>query len=371
MSDAAQTTPKSLGEYRAELSLRLDAIFRSRASIYDHRTRFPWVLACLGDPFAPAWFVAENPSLTQVERASGRPQTVEDQWNVSVGDKLFREQLVAHGFKDGTVDTPGGWRCYITDVVKSVDRVSTWSKRPESERQTTAEAWAPVLAWELELGKPKIVVAVGNNADRLLDHLLRKRLIPQLPLRLKIDHYSYIGSRPDARTGLGPQHPDRIAAWSQQFFAIRAALAERPPQQPSPRPVTRPRKKNKPMATSRPSRTYGAIEVPEFVANGIRAGLTPDQIYARNGRQRVIYLAGIVEEARAAGELASVDPTPQNVAALRDNHNFRWERIAVRVFGDPRRTREAQWLYDEAQGQDGAAQESYTGRGRRFPKMKG
>jgi hypothetical protein len=134
--------------------------------------------------------------------------------------------------------------------------------------------------------------------------------------------------------------------------------------------LVNPRREGKPVATSRPSRTYDAIEVPEFVRDGIRAGLTPDQIYARHGRQRVIYLAGIVEEARVAGELASVDSTPQNVATLRDKRNLRWERIAVRVFGDPRRTREARWLYDEAKGKEGAAQESYTGRGRRFPKMK-
>ena len=43
----------------------------------------------------------------------------------------------------------------------------------------------------------------------------------------------------------------------------------------------------------------------------------------------------------------------------------------MRVFGDPRRRREAMDLYDEAKGEEGAAQRSYTGRGRRFPKMEG
>jgi hypothetical protein len=120
------------------------------------------VLACLGDPFASVWFIAENPSLTQMERVLHA--TPEDQWNVSIGDKLFRQQLVAHGFKTGTIDSRGGWRCYITDVVKSVDRAGAWNKRPEAERAKIAEAWAPVLAWELKLGQPKIVVSVGGKA---------------------------------------------------------------------------------------------------------------------------------------------------------------------------------------------------------------
>jgi hypothetical protein len=71
-----------------------------------------------------------------------------------------------------------------------------------------------------------------------------------------------------------------------------------------------------------------------------------------------------------AGELGAFQPTPGSVATLRDRHGHRWERIAVSVLGDPRRTRDAMDLYDEAKGKEGAAQESYTGRGRRFPKMR-
>ena len=124
------------------------------------------------------------------------------------------------------------------------------------------------------------------------------------------------------------------------------------------------------MPTPRQPTRSDAVEVPEFVRDGIRAGLTPDQIYARNGKRRAIYLAAIPEEARQQGEAASLEPTPANVERLRDRHEHRWERIAVRVFGDPRRMQEAKDLYNEAKGREGAAQESYTGRGRRFPKMK-
>lgn len=208
--------------YTRELPNQVDAVFGTHPELYDHRSAFPWLLACLGDVFAPVWFVAENPSLKQVERATD--PTPDTQWSVSDGDKLFRQQLVAHGFKTGTVDSPGGWRCYITDVVKSVDRVHAWNKLPVSERRTVAELWASVLAWEFKIGQPKIVVSVGGKADDLLDHLLQTKLIPSLPRRMKIDHYSYIASRPDAVTRLGPLHPERVKAWSAQFGAVRAAL---------------------------------------------------------------------------------------------------------------------------------------------------
>jgi hypothetical protein len=136
---------------------------------------------------------------------------------------------------------------------------------------------------------------------------------------------------------------------------------------PPPNPRRKPNKR-KSKAMTRPA--YEVLEVPAVVRDGIRAGLTPDQIYARNGKRRAVYLAAIVEETREVGELATYEPTPSNVELLRDRHGHRWERIAVRVFGDPRRTRQAMDLYDEAKGKEGAAQESYTGRGRRFPKMK-
>jgi hypothetical protein len=98
------------------------------------------------------------------------------------------------------------------------------------------------------------------------------------------------------------------------------------------------------------------------------AGLTPDQIYAAAGEDRAAWLTAIEEEARLKGELDALDPTPENVAHLRDEGHLRWERISARVFGDARRIGDAQRLYDEARG-EGAAKRSYTGRGRRFPDM--
>lgn len=86
----------------------------------------------------------------------------------------------------------------------------------------------------------------------------------------------------------------------------------------------------------------------EVIRNALRAGLTPDQIFARNGRRRGTYLAAIEEEARLEGEFDTFAPTPENVVRLRDRRQLRWERIAVRVLGDPRRMAAVRDLYDAA-----------------------
>jgi hypothetical protein len=48
--------------FASELTRRVDAVLRAHPELDDHRPQFPSVLACLGDPFAPVWFIAENPS---------------------------------------------------------------------------------------------------------------------------------------------------------------------------------------------------------------------------------------------------------------------------------------------------------------------
>jgi hypothetical protein len=103
----------------------------------------------------------------------------------------------------------------------------------------------------------------------------------------------------------------------------------------------------------------------------LRAGLTPDSIRARNtdrAQSHEVFLTALEEEARLEGTLRSILPTPANVARLRDQ-NLRWERIAVRVFGEPRWVVAAKTLYEADRGA-GTSQQSYTGRGRRFLDMK-
>jgi len=97
--------------------------------------------------------------------------------------------------------------------------------------------------------------------------------------------------------------------------------------------------------------------------------MTPDQIYRALGERRKVWLMAIEEEARDEGTLNAIEATPENVAALRDTQNLRWERIAVRVLGDAKQTGRVKSLYDQAHGA-GASRRSYTGRGRRFVDME-
>jgi hypothetical protein len=125
-------------------------VFSSHPELPDYRTDFPWLTGCIGDPFSPVWFVAENPSITQVERAAGT--STELQWSVSRGDQLLRRMLATHRFKHGEPLSTGGWRCYITDVLKSTVRVSNWNGKPWELKEQAAEAWAPAIAYELHRG---------------------------------------------------------------------------------------------------------------------------------------------------------------------------------------------------------------------------
>jgi hypothetical protein len=84
---------------------------------------------------------------------------------------------------------------------------------------------------------------------------------------------------------------------------------------------------------------------------------------------RPIWYAAFVEEARLNGELTDGPPTPAEAVRLRDVQNLRWHAIAARLFGDARKTSQAQALYDQAAG-PGAAKRSWTGRGRVFPDME-
>jgi hypothetical protein len=202
----------------AEVERRVDTAYRDEPRLPDRRDEHPWVTGYLGDPFAPVWFVAESPSLSRVEAASKTRQTAEMQWTVSPGDKLFRCMLAKHGFKSGGEFEPGGWRCYITDVIKSSYRVKDWQKTADEVRLAVAEAWAPVLRFELETASPKLVVVLGKKTRGPLDRLVRKRLIPPLPETVTIYHYSYLGSRPQGK--LGPLHPERVAAWDADFARI-------------------------------------------------------------------------------------------------------------------------------------------------------
>jgi hypothetical protein len=208
-------------EYWIGLEHETDRVFAAHPSMYDHRALYPWVVGALGDPGAGIWFVAENPSLTQIEKVrnpDGGPPTIEAQWWSSPGDKLLRQMLIEYGFKWGAIDSPGGWQCYITNVIKLADYSKDWREKTQEARNRVAEIWSSILSWELENSKPKLVVIMGKQTEKLLIYLQTKNRI-LLPRTETITHYAYIGQR--AQGKLGPMHPDRIEAYRQEFRNIR------------------------------------------------------------------------------------------------------------------------------------------------------
>ena len=208
-------------DYWIDLARETERVFKSHPNLFDHRPQHPWLIGSIGDPTAGIWFVAENPSLTQVERfrdPEGGPLTPEAQWSASRGDKLFREMLVTYGFKQGTIESRCGWKCYITNVIKEADYTTNWREKSQTARNQAAEIWAGLLNWELNNSKPKLIVVMGRQPDILLEHLVSigKIVLPQTE---KITHYAYIGQR--AQGHLGPMHPQRIQAYAKEFARVR------------------------------------------------------------------------------------------------------------------------------------------------------
>ena len=177
----------------------------------DWLKKYPWLVGYLGNRKCPVWFVAENPSLRGVIRinALSRKPSTNLQWNVHAGDWLFREALVTAGLKRGKPRNAGGWKCYITDVIKEPEFVEERNakKRDHDYWKTQALHWLPVFVREMRLGKPRVLVAVGYPAFKVLE-FWSKQGVP-LPTIERIPHYSYVIFRPDNKRELGPGHRRR------------------------------------------------------------------------------------------------------------------------------------------------------------------
>ncbi|WP_298218896.1 uracil-DNA glycosylase family protein [Halothiobacillus sp.] len=207
--------------HQMALAQQVDAVFAHHPELSgaDHRQRFPWLTGALGNPQTPIWFLAENPSLSKVEQATDPIEdapTIQAQWWAGKGDKLFRELLVKYGFKNGTIDSHDGWNCYITNVIKEADYAERWRGSPSERLRQAALTWAPVLQWQLEVGKPRLIVALGKTVEGIVNQLKRSGM--RFPEIKRIHHYSYIAHRANGERG--PMHPDRVREYDEQFADI-------------------------------------------------------------------------------------------------------------------------------------------------------
>jgi hypothetical protein len=210
-------------DYFQELIRKTKEVFDKHPSLFNHFSYNPWLEGALGNPFAGIMFIAENPSLTQVERAQGRrgsTATSDAQWNTSKGDLIFREALFEAGFKMTSPETPGGWKCYITNIIKEADYAKNTGAKTQADRNLSADIWFEVLKWEFETGKPKLIVTMGGQAEVLLRHLQVKNGLV-LPRVINITHYAYIGQRPDRVRKLKAGDPIRIKEYKAEIAHVK------------------------------------------------------------------------------------------------------------------------------------------------------
>ena len=217
---------QSKENFEQELSIQIDEVFANYPELWDHRHSHPWLTGSLGDPYSGIWFLAESPSRSKIEATTeralqrGREFTPNMQWGETKGSQIFRKALVKAGLKKSEWNSPDGWHCYVTNVIKEAVRVKEWKKKSKTE---AAEIWSPVLRWQLEKSAPKMVVVMGGQVEKLVLHLKRKGMICLPPLR-RIHHYSYIASRAEGK--LGPMHPDRIRRYEDSVSDIRREFEE-------------------------------------------------------------------------------------------------------------------------------------------------
>lgn len=182
------------------LRTKINQRLREIGTKHAHRQieQFTWLYGALGQVPSEVMLVCENPSLTGVERAdvrtiSGGAPSIEDQWCGGPRSnciKRLRPALFELGLKTTPPLQPGGWRCYITNVIKEADVVRDFTAR--NKPQIAAE-WADVLSWELAQVMPRVLLTVGDSATALVRELQAGRLLPATLRTHKVMHYSNRG----------------------------------------------------------------------------------------------------------------------------------------------------------------------------------
>jgi hypothetical protein len=204
---------------RAKINVRLEELQTPHRDLQIRE--FTWLYGALGAVPSDVMFICENPSLAGVRSASidtidGRAPDIEAQWwggRKNSAAKRFRPLLRRMGLKTSHPAARGGWRCYITNVVKEAN-VAGADQRAKSpaERAEQARAWADVLEWEIDEVSPSHVFCVGDAAHKAVSRLQREGMLPAFMPHL-MGHYSARGRDDDVvkrmalplRTVLGVQ----------------------------------------------------------------------------------------------------------------------------------------------------------------------
>lgn len=199
-------------ELRAKIHDRLRTL---RAPRWEEQIEaFPWLYGALGDHRADVMFVCENPSLSGCKKAKnplGGPPDFDTQWTgnpTNRRDKRFRTVLCDLGLKEGGIWDRGGWRCYITNVIKQAAFVRDWRRVSRHEKLRTARQWGEILQWELDVVRPRTVFCVGGNAHWMVKQLQREAVLDVSGAVHGIWHYSAYRSDEkvewEMRNGIAP-----------------------------------------------------------------------------------------------------------------------------------------------------------------------
>ena len=214
MNQVTVAATRTFSDYSAELNALIHA--RRRDLGCEIEPGLEWVTGYLGDPASRIWFVGENASLTGARRTPAARRgnaTADDQWWV----ERFRSALVEAEFKDGPWDAPGGWHCYVTDLMKEAVLVKDWQKK-KRDQLARARDWSPVLRWELANARPLLAVLMGKHAQRWFREVVARDELRGIEL-LDAVHYSYRFCPPTAFS-------EGVAAARRRFDALIAAAHE-------------------------------------------------------------------------------------------------------------------------------------------------
>lgn len=189
-----------------------------------------WLTGYLGDPLSPVWFVGENPSNRGVKRIAAKridgrklEESENLQWNCYASEtKMFREALTKAGLKNGDLCANSGWKCYITNAVKTPEVVKHRNARTSKQRmlREDAKVWWPVFQYQIDNGKPLVLVPIGKNSADIIKYMQEFGLKTSAEIIPPIYHYSYIMLRHDTKAKLRRGHPARIEEFEKRILVI-------------------------------------------------------------------------------------------------------------------------------------------------------
>lgn len=158
---------------------------------------FPWLYGALGEVPSDVMFICENPSIKGMEKAStdtidSGPPDIEAQWwggSTDFAATRFRVALSQLGLKATGPRERGGWKCYITNVIKQSDKAINHEKTDNKIKRQMARDWVDILKWEIGHVKPKFVFCVGGAAHTYVRQIQHEGLLENFPV-YKVCHYS-------------------------------------------------------------------------------------------------------------------------------------------------------------------------------------